>query len=147
MELKKDDWLVVREAEEQGLMVAMTSQVELNRTDLNKELSAYFKDKMPGYRGTFDEYDGENLLYSINEYIKDNNIDKYLLEFPLTSGDEIYLVPINDNIKLKFIVVDDYYGSGDYSKYVMSDFFLINENTSKEDVDLLVEFIKNMMMM
>ncbi|MNG30082.1 hypothetical protein D3C84_1156200 [compost metagenome] len=45
-------------------------------------------------------------------------------------------------MQLKLIVADEYYGDGDYSKYVMADFFMINENSTKEDVDQLIEFVK-----
>ncbi len=142
MEIKKSDWTLVREAEAEGLMVAMTSLVERKRTDLNNELSDYFRKKMPNYPGSFGEYEGEDVLYSINDYLKENNIDKHQLDFPFISGTDIHLIPITENIQLKVVVADEYYGDGDYSKYVMIDFFMINENTTKQDVDILIDFVK-----
>ncbi|WP_332274894.1 hypothetical protein [Bacillus velezensis] len=59
MKLKKADWVIVREAEEQGLMVSMTGHIERKRTDLNKELSDYFRKQLPGYTGSFDENEGK----------------------------------------------------------------------------------------
>lgn len=105
-------------------------------------LSDYFRKQMPSYMGSFDEYAGEDILYSINEYLATKNIDKYPLDFPFTSGTDIHLIPINENIQLKVVIADEYYGDGDYSKYVEADFFLINEKTTKKDVDGLVEFVK-----
>lgn len=54
MKFKKADWIIVREAENKGLMVAMTGLVERNRTELNDELSSYFRKQMPNYKGTWD---------------------------------------------------------------------------------------------
>ncbi|ANB49335.1 MULTISPECIES: hypothetical protein [Bacillus amyloliquefaciens group] len=142
MKLKKADWVIVREAEEQGLMVGMTGQIERKRTDLNNELSDYFRKQLPGYTGSFDENEGEEILYSINEYIAENKIDMYPLDFPITDGTDVYLIPITENIQLKVIVTDEYHGSGDYSKYVMADFFLINDKATTKDVDTLLQFVK-----
>ncbi|MCK1999886.1 hypothetical protein MZM54_00630 [[Brevibacterium] frigoritolerans] len=141
MKLKKSDWTIVREAEQEGLAVGMTGTIEPNRTELNKELSEYFRKNITGYSGSFGEDEGEDILYSINSYMKENNIDKYPLDFPMSSGTDIHLIPIGENIQLKVVVADEYYGDGDYAKYVMIDFFLINETTTKQDVDVLIEFV------
>lgn len=123
-------------------MVAMTGLVERNRTDLNDELSLYFREQMPNYKGTWDEDEGEDVLYNINDYLEENNIDKHPLDFPISSGTDVHLIPITENIQLKVVVADEYYGNGEYCKYVMIDFFLINENATKQDVDQLIEFVK-----
>ncbi|WP_332287123.1 hypothetical protein [Bacillus velezensis] len=52
------------------------------------------------------------------------------------------MVPITENIQLKVVVADEYYGDGDYSKYVMADFFLINDKATTKDVDTLLQFVK-----
>lgn len=140
--IRKSDWSLIREAESQGLMVAMTSVVERNRTELNKALSDYFKKQNPNYSGSFDEEQCEEILEGINEYIEENQLDKHRLDFPITSGTEIELLPINDNIQLKVLISDEYHGDGDYSKYVMIDFFLINDKATEKDVDGLTEFIQ-----
>ncbi|MGG1363543.1 hypothetical protein ABE287_18150 [Bacillus velezensis] len=142
MKLKKADWVIVREAEEQGLMVSMTGHIERKRTDLNKELSDYFRKQLPGYTGSFDENEGEEILYSINEYITENKIDKYPSYFSFAGETDVHLVPITENIQLKVVVADEYYGDGDYSKYVMADFFLINDKATTKDVDTLLQFVK-----
>lgn len=142
MRIRKSDWTIVREAEERGLMVAMTNFVHGSRTDLNNVLGDYFRKQMPNYTGVFDEYTGEDILYSINEYLLENNINKQPLDFPFSSGTDIHLIPINENIQLKVTVADEYYGDGEYSKYVKVDYFLINEKTTEKDVDELVEFVK-----
>ncbi|WP_163150987.1 hypothetical protein [Anoxybacillus sp. MB8] len=142
MKLKKADWAIVREVENKGLMVAMTGLVERNRTELNDELSLYFRKQMPNYKGVWDEDEGEDILYNINDYLEENNIDKHSLDFPICSGTDIHLIPITENIQLKVVVADEYYGGGEYSKYVMIDFFLITENATKQDVDELIEFVK-----
>jgi hypothetical protein len=140
--MKKHDWVILREAEDMGLVVAMTSTVERNRTTLNNELSAYFKTKLPNYSGIFDEETYEDILDQINSYIDEHNIDKHELTFPITEGSDIYLIRITDNLQLKILIADEYYGDGDYSKYISIDFFVINENTTSKDVDVLTDFIE-----
>lgn len=141
MKIRKADWVIVREAENAGLVTSMTGLVERKRTDLNNELSDYFRKNLPKYLGTFDEDESEDILYSLNSYIEENNIDKHPLDFPLTEGSDVHLLPIGDNIQLKILIVDEYYGGGDYSKYIDISFFLINENTATQDVDLLIKFV------
>ncbi|MEC1943236.1 hypothetical protein [Bacillus velezensis] len=141
MKLKKAARAIIREAEEQGLMVGMAGLIERKRTDLNYELSDYFRKQLSGYTGSFDENEGEEILYSINEYITENNIDMYPLDFPV-DGTDVHLIPITENIQLKVVVADKYYGDGDYSKYVMADFFLINNKATTKDVDTLLRFVK-----
>ncbi|MGM0968610.1 MAG: hypothetical protein ACQEWR_08540 [Bacillota bacterium] len=142
MKLKKSDWLLIREATEKGLLVSMTNLVERKRTELNEQLSDYFRKQMPGYTGSFDEDQAENILDSVNNFIAEKNLDIYQLDFPLSSGTDNHLIPITDNLDLKVTVADEYYGDGDYSKYVMADFFIINEKANEEDVDELIKFIK-----
>lgn len=141
MKIKKSDFTILKEAERNGMVVSMTGIVEPIRTELNNELSKYFRGIMPNYNGSFDEHLSEDVLYVINEYIEKNKIDKYAIDFPLTEGTDIHLIPITDNLQLKLLVADEYYGSGEYAKYVMADYFVINENTTTEDVDRLINFV------
>ncbi|WCF11433.1 hypothetical protein NDS46_31235 (plasmid) [Paenibacillus thiaminolyticus] len=134
-------WTLVKEAEQKGLVVSMTGVVERVRTKLNDTLSEYFRNNVPLYSGGYDEDVCEEILDSINLYLEENHIDMQPLEFPISSGINVYLVPITENIKLKVLVGDEYHGSGDYSKYVLINFFIINEKTKKEDVDVLISFV------
>lgn len=143
MKFKKSDWTRLKEGENEGLVASMTNIIERNRTDLNKELSSYFITNVPKYNGVFDEEEGEDVLDYINDYLKENNIDIHKLSFPVSSGSDIYLIPIGDNLEIKVLVVDEYHGDGEYEKYVMIDYFLINENTTTKDVDLLINFFAN----
>ena len=140
MKIKKSDFALIKEAEKNGLMVSMDNIVHPIRTELNNTLSNYFREKMPSYNGIFDEDTSEDILYSLNTYIKENEINKHPLSFPLSSGTSVHLTPINENINLKILIVDEYYGDGDYSKYIDITYFVITENTTKKDVDDLIEF-------
>lgn len=137
------DWYLVREAEKKGLVASMTSTVERNRTDLNDELSNYFREKMPNYDSVFGEDECEDILYSLNDYIEDNNIKSYSLDFPVTEGSDVHLIKINENIQLKVLISDEYYGSGVYEKYIEIGYFIINESTTKKDVDELIDFVRD----
>jgi hypothetical protein len=139
METIKNDFITSKEAEENGLMVAMGSTIERIRTDLNKKLSDYFRKKFHNFKGNYDEFEGEEILCNINEYLSDINKKTYTIDFPYSEGSEIHLIPIGENIELKLIVADEYHGSGEYSKYVMIEFFIINERTTEKDVDFLIE--------
>ncbi|ADO60001.1 hypothetical protein [Paenibacillus polymyxa] len=142
MKTQKTDWTVIKEAEEQGMMVAMTYLVERNRTALNEELSRYFKEKLPSYKSLFEDEEGEEVLISLNEYLEESMSGMHELDFPLHSGEDVYLIPINEHIQLKILIADQYHGDGEYSKYVCMDFFLIDEQATKEDVDVLIEVIQ-----
>ncbi|MFP7486456.1 hypothetical protein SFC65_20020 [Priestia filamentosa] len=141
MKAMKSDWTRIQEAQQAGLMVPTTNIGIRNKTELSVELWEYFKEQMPGYLGSFDQNECEDALYGINEYIKENNIDKHLLDFPLVSGSNVDLIPISDNLELKVTVIDEYYGDGDYHKCILVDSFLINKRTTRNDVDQLVAFI------
>lgn len=138
---KYADWYYVREAEKVGMVVSMDCIVERNRSELNKKLSTYFRNKLPKYKSVFNEDESEDVLYSLNEYIQQNNVDKYEIDFPFSEGSDVHLLEITNNLKLKIIVADEYYGSGDYSKYIAIDRFVINEAATEQDVDVLVEFV------
>lgn len=142
MRIKKSDWTIVREAEEVGFVVALTGWVERNRTKENEELSTYFRSEMPNYNGMYNEEEGEEVLEGINAYISKHDIRCHTLDFPISSGTDVYLVPISENISLKVVVVDEYHGDGEYSKYVDINFFVMTEKTTKEDVDMLVKMVK-----
>lgn len=135
-------WSIIRAAREKGHVVSMTQEVERNRTPMNEKLSEYFKSQCPGYDGIFDGEDGEWVLERINDYLLEKNIEMGPLDFPLGGGVDVFLVPIGRNILLKVLVVDEYYGDGEYSKYVEVPSFIMNERTSFEDVVELVNFVQ-----
>lgn len=142
MQARKADWLITREAEQEGMMVSMLRFIKTkNRTPLNEELGNYFNEKMPDYEGSYDEWEGEDVLYALNEHMKHMGFDRVTIDFPIAGGTDVHLVPFSKNLHLKVVVADEYYGSGDYSKYVSANQFMINENTKKEDVDILIKFL------
>lgn len=142
MKIKKSYFTLIKEAEKEGRSVSMTSVVEQNRTELNKKLQSYFNQNYKNFNGSYDEDEGEDVLYSLNEYLSDNNIDMRPLDFPLVEGTDVYLIPITDNLHLKVLVADEYYGDGDYEKYVIIDRFIITDNATTKDVDKLIEILK-----
>jgi len=139
VKIMKSDWQLVREAENSGLCVSMNSVVERNRTDLNKELSSYYKEKLPKMKSYYDVNEGEIVMESINSYMEDNNINKHRLDYPVSEGTDIYLIPITENLSLKVDVFDEYYGQGESSTGVHIDRFVITEEASTDDVDKLIE--------
>lgn len=144
MKVIKSDWAILQEAEAQGYVASMTCIVERIRTTLNNELSAYFRSQMPNYLGSFDEEEAEDVLYGINQYLKEHDIDKFKqpINFPYSTGSKIYLIPLTEHLQAKVLVVNEYYGDGDYEKYVNMSYFVIDEQTTKEDVDKLIAFLK-----
>ncbi|MBG9689393.1 hypothetical protein ABD91_00405 [Lysinibacillus sphaericus] len=139
VKIMKSDWQLVREAESNGLCVSMNSIVERNRTELNKELSSYFKEKLPNIKSYYDVDQGEDVMDSINSYMEDNSINKHLLHYPYSEGTDIYLIPITENLSLKVDVFDEYHGQGESNTGVHIDRFVITEEATSEDVDKLIE--------
>lgn len=141
--VKKTDWALIRDAEAEGLMVSMNGIVERVRTDLNNKLSRFFRAAEPGYLGSFNQdskVDSESVLHYINEYLEKKGVNKHL-SFPVSSGSDLYLVPITENLEIKVLVVDEYYGGGESESYVMIDKFKITENCEEKDVEKLIEFV------
>lgn len=143
MKIIKSDWSILQEAEAQGFVASMTNLVTQNRTELSNTLREYFRSQMPGYLGVIDEEDADEVLEAINSYLDENKIDKHHLQFPYSSGNEIYLIPVGEHIQVKVLVVDEYSGDGEYEKYIDISYFVFSEKTSTEDVDTLVHFLKD----
>ena len=143
MIIRKTDISLLKEAEKDGLTVSMTIIRKSNESELNKELGAYFKRKVPGYLGTFDEEDAEEVLDSLNEYLLETENVEKKLAYPLTGGADVHLIRITENLLLKVLIVDEYYCNGESETYIMSDVFIINEHTTTNDVDVLIDFIQN----
>jgi len=136
------DLILIREAESKGLTVSMTNIAEPVQTDLNMELSRYFRMQMPKYTGTFDAEKGEGIVVKINSYLQENNMSNCPLSFPIRSGTNVYLVPICEAIQLEVLVTGEYRGDGEYSRYVMVNSFVITDNATKEDVNKVIAFTK-----
>jgi len=146
MKLKKSDFILWQEAVEKGMVVCMEGIGFENRkrNPLSDELRNYFRERMPGYNGIFTEDQCEDVLFSINDYMEENQIDKFPLSFPCSNGTNTYLIPITDNIQLRVLTVDEYFGGGEYDMYIDMTYFVINEQTTKNDVDRLIEAVKKM---
>ncbi|WP_442637822.1 hypothetical protein [Rossellomorea marisflavi] len=142
MKMMKTPFGRVLDAEKEGLMVSLTSIVERNRTEENKKLASHFRELFPDYIGMIDEDEADDVLDTINEYMEVKTGKNPKIQMPYSEGSNIYLLPITENLDLKILAVDEYYGDGDYEKYVNIPSFIMNEHTTKEDVSALVAFLK-----
>lgn len=125
-----------------GQLVSMTNGVERHRTPLNDKLHEYFIQQCPNYHGVFEAEEGDRVLENINDYLSEAGIEMGPLDYPQGGGTDVYLVPIGHNLLLKVLVADEYFGDGEYSKYVEICSFVINKHTSLYDVSKLVEFVR-----
>jgi hypothetical protein len=143
VKFRKSDVAILREAETNGLVGWMTSLVERNRTELTNELSVYFRQEAVNYKSTYDEDDGEEIMKGINSYLETQKIEQSKLEYPYNFFSEIYLIPIGENIQLKVLVANEFSSDEGQMLYVDISNFIINEQATKKDVDLLLSFVKN----
>jgi hypothetical protein len=143
VKFRKSDVAILREAETNGLVGWMTSLVERNRTELTNELSEYFRQEAGNYKSTYDEDDGEEIMEGINSYLETQKIEQSKLEYPYNFFSEIYLIPIGENIQLKVLVANEFSSDEGQMLYVDISNFIINEQATKKDVDLLLSFVKN----
>lgn len=141
MKIIKSDWMLLREAEENGLSVSMNCVIERNRTELNKRLSNYFLNLYPNFKGIYDEYQFEDIMWNINKYIDNKELKVSKLDYYVPGGNELYLIPITTELKLKVLVSDEYFGNGDYDKSIMIDRFIITEKATEKDVDQLIQML------
>ncbi|QJX80383.1 hypothetical protein [Priestia megaterium] len=131
------DWIIANKAEEMGLMVSMVGEVENLKIEKNIELSKYFIEKIPNFQKDYEDNMYEFAIGGIEAYLEEINADIQSIEYPVT-GREVHLIPIGENIKLKVYIEDEEYGEN----RIEINSFMINHNTTKEDVDVLIEFIK-----
>lgn len=131
---------IKQEAEKEGLLVSTSNILERNRTELNDKLSTYFRSKYK-LKSYYTEDEGEDVLDNLSSYLDSIGFDEYL-DYPYDGEESLYIIPITENLSLYVEAYDEYYGSGGYSKGVNIDRFIINENTTKEDVDKLIEILK-----
>lgn len=142
MKLIKTPFTRVLEAEKEGRMVSLTSIGQRHRTEENKKLATHFRELYPDYNGMIDEDEAEDILENINEYFEERTGKNPKIGMPYPTGSDTHLLPITENLELKLLVVDRYHGDGDYEKYVDATYFIMNENTTKNDVFALVAFLK-----
>lgn len=138
------DWGLLMRAEEAGLASSMTGLVQRVRTPLNEELSRYFRERLPKHDWLLEDDAADDNIDDVNTYLQEQGIEKKLY-MPHGSGTNIFLIPLTDNLQVKFEATDYYEGHGDYSKYTSVDFFVINELTTTEDVDQLIAFVKEIL--
>lgn len=144
MTIQLSDWGLLKRAEEAGLASSMTGLVERVRTPLNNELSSYFREHLPKFDWLFEDDEADDNIDDVNAYLQERGIEKEVY-MPFSSGTNIFLIPITDNLQVKFEATDVYEGNGEYSKYTSVDFFIINEFTTTEDVDQLIKFVKEIL--
>lgn len=144
MTTQLSDWGVLKRAEAAGLVSSMTGLVERVRTPLNNELSSYFREHLPKYDWLLQDDDADDNIDDVNAYLQEQGIEKKL-SMPHSSGVNVFLIPLTDNLQVKFEAADVYEGNGEYSKYTSVDFFVINELTTTTDVDQLITFVKEIL--
>ena len=70
-EFRKSDWSQIIEARKEGREVSMVLQTRQCGAKLNDKLGSYFRSKKPNYDGILDEYESEDVLDDINQYLKE----------------------------------------------------------------------------
>lgn len=150
MNREKSTFSKIQDAETKGLMVAMTSIGSMNRTELNNQLSNYFRSKIPNFDGYFGESSNkkQRVMDALNHYRIEKGTNSEIIQHVIPYYSELRLFKVTDNLELKVYIEDKYYRDGSYTmygdslKYVEIEYFKINENTTKEDVDVLIELVK-----
>lgn len=145
MKLKKSDLSRYIESVKEGYVADLTSIRSRNTSYLGNTLRSYFREQIPKYTGIFLDEEGEEVLSELNRFIKDRNIGKEKLEFPVSSGSNLYLVPVGENLDLVVNVCDEYYGDGDYAKYVGVESIIFNDNTTVKDLGELIKIVKDLL--
>lgn len=145
MKTVKSDWAVYQEALKEGRVAHMSSFLSIKESkELTKKLEKYFKEKISNHKGVWEEEDGEEVLLKINKYMKENQVDKQKLSYPIFAGSNVYVIPVGENIQFKVLVVDEYYGNDESETYVEIEEFIVGENAKEKEVDQLVELMKEL---
>lgn len=145
IQLSTDEELAkMKRAVKLGFYVPMTTLLKTNSS--NVEFSRHFKSKLPNYKGRFivgqnGVVDSNTIIDSINSYLENKGIGKRL-NFPKGDGVYPFLIKVTDNLDLEVVCIFDHFGHGYSSEYIKIENFIINEETTKKDVDKLIEFIE-----
>jgi len=136
------DWVTIKEAENQGLMASMVAKHQHFQPQTHTQaLSHYFREQHPHYLPYVKEEKVDDAIYELNTYIEENKINIHPFDFPMTGGLERRLLPLTEHLSLKIGLIDDYYGGGDYAQYVTLDSFVVDDETTTDDVDKLITFV------
>jgi|HigsolmetaAR206D_1030411.scaffolds.fasta_scaffold00120_40 hypothetical protein len=141
MKLRKSEFARLMEARKEGRVASMTRILSYEDTPIAKRLGNYFRKQMPDYEGIYEEEEGDEVLYAINQYMEKYGINHRPLGL-LAPGAESYLLPITENLELVVHVTDDYTGGGENEWYVQIDSFIVNDNATEKDVDQLIGVLK-----
>lgn len=134
-----------RNAQREDVLIKLNSINGRSKRENIQELSNYAIDSMDGFEGIYNEsgmypIDGSEIFYFVSEFAKKNGIDIRPIDYPISSGTDIYLLPMTENLELVIIVVDEYYGSGDSEQYVDIQNLIVNDNTTTEDIDVFLDW-------
>jgi len=144
VKVKKSEFTRLMEARREGRVASMTWNDSYENTPVARRLGDYFRKQMPNYDGIYEEEVFDDVLDAINQYMEEKGIDHAPLRL-LVPGEESYLLPVTENLELVVIITDDYSGGGNYEMYVEISSFLVNDQTTEEDVDRLVDMLKAIM--
>lgn len=141
MIIKKSDYARLLDAEREGMVVFFDGTGSRNQTELSIELSRYFRDKVASYNGMFSDGEEDEILEELNGYFDDKDIEQTTLNFHYSDSSDVVLLKITEHLELKVLIVDEYYGDGDYSRYVEISSGVITEQSTQGDIDHLIEFM------
>lgn len=126
------------EAKQDGSYVGLTSLNE-NKTVKTKVFGDYFKKAFPNYVGMSI---GNGLLNVVNKFIENSNSPHPKLAYSEKVSNNVYLIPVGDNILLHVkLVIVDLFGGG-ISKSTAIEGFIVNENATIKDVQLVIDLMK-----
>lgn len=128
----------VLNAKANGDYVGLTS-IAKNNTIKSKGFANYFKNALSNYVGMSI---GNRLLNVVNEHIKTLNSDQLELAYKAIPTIDIHLVPVGENILLHVQLVTMELNNGDISNCTVIDGFIVNENATNDDVQLVIDLMK-----
>lgn len=129
---------VILDAKANGDYVGLTS-IAKNDTTKTQDFASYFKTALPNYVGMSI---GDRLLNVVNEHIKTLKSDQLELVYKEIPTIDIHLVPVGENILLHVQLVTMKLNNGNLSNCTVIDGFIVNENATNDDVQLVIDLMK-----
>lgn len=102
------------------------------------KLQKHFERNMKRYKGFWSKNVNE-ILAKFNSYLK----EKGLSEMEFRGNLNEYYIPFGE-LELQVRLLTPYTGKHDEDdlNYISADYFIMNDKTTKKDVDLLIDFLK-----
>ena len=133
-------WQVIKKAKEEGRYVLIGPFAYPNRTKKHEELYRYLLSILPKWDVWFYEHEAEEVY----DWVERNGMTAYDKEIGYSHGRVAYVIPVTEQIQVEMVRGDEHEADEETEGYVYIQACIITERTTKEDVEQMVKWLKEL---